>query len=146
MKNKASYAFTLIELMVVVTIIVFLASLAIPSYFKQLAKAKQAEVAINLASLCSAEQIFFAENGRYTDDLKELSWEPRNVYYTYGFNTEQGSFIGKQNAPSSELKKSKVAKGSFIASAAADLQGKGKVDIWTIDENRTLVHLQNGVN
>ena len=57
------YGFTLIELMIVVAIIVFLAVLAVPQLFHYKAKAYQAEVAMNLASLHTAQQVYFAQHG-----------------------------------------------------------------------------------
>jgi len=148
---RKSKAFTLIELMVVVSIIAFLSSLAIPAYFKYLAKAKQAEVAMNLASLHSAQQMFFAENGRYTSDLTELGWKPaQNTYYTYGFY-DSGSkenvnyFLGKLNTPANNLKKAMADHTKFVASAAGNLTWKN-IDIWAIDENRNIEHLQNGLD
>lgn len=39
--------FTLMELMVVVAIIFFLAAISVPQYFKYVVRVKQAEVAIN---------------------------------------------------------------------------------------------------
>ncbi|MCK4265598.1 type II secretion system protein [Candidatus Babeliales bacterium] len=148
--NKAG--FSLIELMVVIAIIAFLASLGTPVYFKYLAKAKQSEVVINLASIHTAEQMYFAEHGTYNSNLNEIGWKPagKNLY-TYGFNTpdsEEGKhfFVGKQNTSKSNLKKSSLTKSGFIASAAADITGKGKMDIWTIDENRSIEHIQDGIN
>ena len=54
MKQKG---FTLIELMIVVAIVAFLAAISIPNYFRYLAKAQQTEVALNLAALHAAQQI-----------------------------------------------------------------------------------------
>jgi len=146
MKNPG---FTLIELMVVVAIIAFLASLATPAYFKYLAKAKQAEVAINLASLHSAQQMYFAEHGHYTTDLKELGWKPAgNTYYTYGFNNSGNTnefFIGKLGTESKHFKKTKADKSGFLAAAAGNVSGS-KTDIWSMDETRNLVHTQNGID
>src|SRR3989304_2881979 len=93
-----SHAFTLIELMIVVVIIAFLAALAVPHYFEYQAKARQAEVAVNLASLHTAQQAYFAEHGQYSTVLwgeGGIGWKPEgykgggkleNFFYTYGFN------------------------------------------------------------
>ena len=61
--------FSLIELMIVVAIIAFLASIAIPKYFKYYAKARQAEVSVLLASLHTAQQAYWAEHGEYKTEL-----------------------------------------------------------------------------
>jgi len=143
--------FTLIELMIVVAIVAFLAALSIPNYFRYLSKAQQTEVALNLASLHAAQQAYWAEHGEYNSDLAAINWKPaQNFKYTYGFNVPGATegkqfFVGKSGIKKEQLQKTKADKGSFIAGAAADLTGKGKVDIWTIDESRNLVHVQNGI-
>lgn len=159
--NENSAAFTLLELMIVIAIIAFLASIALPKYSKYMARAKQAEVALNLASLHAAEQMYFAQNGKYTTILSgegSLGWEPsgynkegnHNFYYTYGFLSSAGQdgkgyFIGKLKTSPDNLKSTFANNDKFIAAAAATLVD-GKVDIWTIDENRNLVNSQNGID
>ena len=49
--------FTLIELMIVVAIIAFLAIVSVPSFMKFLAKAKRAEAYMNLSSIYGAKSI-----------------------------------------------------------------------------------------
>ncbi len=160
MNNKA---FTLIELMIVVAIIAFLATISIPQYFRYQAKAKQTEVAMNLASLHTAEQAYFAEHGEYTNILwgdGGLGWKPEgykgggkgeNFNYTYGFNTpgaQEGVnyFTGKLGTAAAELGTSNADKNSFIIKAAGDIAGKGKVDVWKIDESRRIEHEQDGLD
>lgn len=156
-----SRAFTLIELMIVVVIISFLAVLAVPQLIRYKARAYQAEVAVNLASLHTAQQTFFAQNGYYTSVLvgeDGLGWRPAgyqeggksNFHYTYGFNVpgaQEGVhyFMGKLAAPAASLGQTHAEKDGFTASASGDALGKGKVDVWTIDENRTIRHVHNGV-
>jgi len=79
MNNTPKKAFSLIELMVVIAIIAILASVSIPNYFKYLTKAKQAEVMSNLVSLHTAQQLYYAENDKFTDKLQgedSLDWQP----------------------------------------------------------------------
>lgn len=156
-------AFTLIELMIVVAIIAFLATIAVPQYFRYQAKAKQAEVAMNLASLHTAAQAYFAEHGEYTTVLwgdGGLGWKPEgykgggkgeNFYYTYGFNVpgaQEGVhyFTGKLGAPASALGPSNADKISFTVKAAGDVMGKGKVDVWKVDESRRIEHEVDGLD
>ncbi len=154
--------FTLIELMIVIAIIAFLAAIGIPQLLQYKARAYQAEVAMNLASLHTAQQAHFAQHGRYSTKLggeQGLGWKPAgyssnaantNCYYTYGFNIPDGQegvshFTGKLNAPKEALGQATVTEQGFIAAAAADLSGKGNFDVWTIDENRTIKHVKNGL-
>lgn len=145
-------SFTVIELMVVVAIIAFLATIALPRYFNYYAKAKQAEVSINLASLHTAEEIYKAEHGTYTENLKELGWKPQgNFQYTYGFNvsgSQEGInyFIGKLKAKKESLGRCHANKENFIAKAAGDISGKNKIDVWEINETREIKNLINGLN
>lgn len=159
-QNKAG--FTLVELMIVVAIVGFLASLAVPNYYTYLAKAKQAEVSMNLASLHAAQQAYWAENGTYKATLcgkDGIGWQPggyqqdrssQNFHYTYGFNlpgSQEGThyFIGKLNTGAEHLQKTLIEDDRFIAAAAGKLRKNGKIDIWVIDEARNIRHVQDGL-
>src|SRR5580704_12315773 len=96
MNSKAG--FSLIELMVVISIIAFLAMISVPSFTKYLAKAKRAEVYLQLSSLYAAQKAYWAEHGRYSTQLSGqggIGWQPEGYtgggsgekfYYTYGFS------------------------------------------------------------
>lgn len=156
-------AFTLIELMIVVAIVAFLSAVAIPQCFKYQARAKQAEVSIYLASLHTAQVAYFAQHGEYSSNLsgeQSLGWKPEGYlgggkqekfYYTYGFNNTDSKeginyFTGKLGTAKNDLGETFVSKDAFTIRAAADLLGNGKLDIWQIDQNRTITHIQNGLD
>ena len=157
MKNKA---FTLIELMIVIAIIVFLASIGIPKYKSYILKAKQAEIAVNLSALHAAEQAYWAEHGEYTTELggENGIWQPEgykgggkesNFHYTYGFNfpgAKEGVhfFTGKLETPKEQLGVCKADKENFVAKAAGNLV-KDKTDVWQIDETREIKNIQRGI-
>lgn len=88
-RTKNSQAgFSLVELMVVVAIIGILASLAIPSVGKYMAKARQSEAKTQLASLYTAEKAFFAEYTAYHSMFGAVGYSPEgNIRYTVGFDT-----------------------------------------------------------
>jgi len=155
--------FTLIELMIVVTIIAFLAMLGLPHLFKYKAKAYQAEVAMNLASLHTAQQAYFAQHGKYTPVLNGqdgLGWKPsgysesaneQNFNYTYGFNVEGAQegvhfFTGKLKAGKEALGQTEATATNFTAGAAGDVSGKGTMDVWQITETREIKHVKNGLD
>ena len=155
-KNLAG--FTLIELMIVVSIIAFLSVIAVPNFFKFLAKAKRSEAYMNLGSIYTAEKAYWAENGTYTDKLSgpgSLGWEPQGYAgggknerfnYTYGFGSgAEGTscFTGKKETPSTYLNITKADKNSFIAGAVCDIDGDGEPDIITIDQNGDIKIIQD---
>lgn len=64
--------FTLIELMVVMTIIALLLSLAVPRYFHSLDKAREATLRQDLDTMRDAIDKFRGDNGHYPSSLEEL--------------------------------------------------------------------------
>jgi type IV pilus assembly protein PilA len=88
-KNKKSQAgFSLVELMVVVAIIGVLASIAVPSINKYLAKARQTEAKTSLSSLYTSEKAFFAEYTAYHGMFGAVGYAPEGkLRYNVGFTT-----------------------------------------------------------
>ncbi len=64
--------YSLIELMIVLSIVGILASIAVPSYQRHLIKAREAVLAEDLYQIRQAIDQFFADNMRYPDNLEEL--------------------------------------------------------------------------
>lgn len=134
--------FSLIELMVVVAIMAFLAMIAVPNFNRFLAKAKRAEAYMNLNSIYAAEKAYFAENNTYSDVLfgeNSIGWKPEGKpYYSYGFAGAQGrnNFIGKSGG---KIEGSRADKNGFVAVAASEK------DVITVDENNNIVVVQDGV-
>lgn len=150
--------FTLIELMIVVAIIAFLAVISVPSFMKFLAKAKRAEAYMNLSSIYAAQKAYWAEHGRYSDVLNGeggIGWKPEGYsgggknekfHYTYGFgNGSEGRnyFTGKLGTNSGSLTMAKADTNSFIAVAAGDIDGDGEPDILMVDQNNNIVIVQD---
>lgn len=85
-KNNKQAGFSLVELMVVVAIIGILASIAIPSVNKYMAKARQSEAKTNLASLYTAEKAFFSEYNSYDSRFEAVGFSPEGgLRYNVGF-------------------------------------------------------------
>jgi prepilin-type N-terminal cleavage/methylation domain-containing protein len=141
--------FSLIELMVVVAIMAFLAMIAVPNFNRFLAKAKRTEAIMNLSSIYAAEKAYWAEHGTYSDVLNGeagIGWKPEGkTYYTYGFIGTEGknNFVGKLGASGSTLQGSRADKTGFIAIAAGDIDGDGDVDVLSIDENNNIAYVHD---
>ena len=67
-----SRGFTLIELMVVMTVMALLISIAVPRYFHSVEKAKEATLKQSLSVMRSAIDKFYGDNERYPASLTEL--------------------------------------------------------------------------
>ncbi len=155
--NKSG--FTLLELMIVVAIMAFLAMIAMPNLMNFLAKAKRAEAYLNLHSIYAAEKTYFAENGTYSPVLSGqdgIGWKPEGYkgggrqekfHYTYGFPGAEGKnfFTGKLETPSSHLSNGKADKTGFLAVATGYINGHDKPDIITIDQDNTITIVQDAL-
>lgn len=151
MRTRAG--FTLVELMVVVAIIALLALVAMPKYWRFYAKAKRAEVYLNLSALHTAEKLYWAEHGRYSDKITGdggIDWRSDGqTNYTYGFAGAAGinHVVGKLSADANGLGGiTHAGDHTFTAAAVADIDGDGKPDIITINENREIKILQDDLS
>jgi general secretion pathway protein G len=64
--------FTLIELMVVLSIIALLLTIALPRYLSSVERAREATLKQSLAIVREAIDKFYADHGRYPNELVEL--------------------------------------------------------------------------
>jgi general secretion pathway protein G len=71
-RNAGRRGFTLIELMVVLSIVALLLSVAVPRYFNSLNKSKETLLRANLAATRDALDKYFGDTGRYPDSLQQL--------------------------------------------------------------------------
>ena len=67
--------FTLIELMVVLSIIALLLTLAVPRYFGSIDKSKEAVLRENLNQMREAISRYYADKGKYPESLDSLAAE-----------------------------------------------------------------------
>lgn len=143
--------FNLIELMIVIAIVALLATLAVPSFMKFLAKAKRSEAHVQLRSLYLAQKAYWAENGTYTATLtgpQSMNWRPEGaVIYTYGFPGSEGKNYIQGSAPAavSDLSGGTVSAQAFVAVATADIAGNGVPDILTIDQTGKITIVQDSL-
>lgn len=97
-QNRSNTGFTLIELMIVVSIIGVIGSIAIPSLQKYVYRAQRNEAYVNLNGIFKAQKTFQAENGSYGTSFDDIGFEilgsqqidPTTIqsnYYTYTLET-----------------------------------------------------------
>lgn len=72
MSAVARAGFTLIELIVVLTVLALLLTIAVPRYFAHIEHAKEATLKQDLTVMRDAIDKFHADKGRYPDQLDEL--------------------------------------------------------------------------
>jgi general secretion pathway protein G len=89
----ARAAFTLMEMLVVVAILVVLAGAAVPIYLSYLDGAKRDRARLDIKQIESAVEAFYLENNEYPADLRVLtlpganrraSFEEKNLYDPWG--------------------------------------------------------------
>jgi general secretion pathway protein G len=71
-RARAAHGFTLIEMLVVMTLIALLLTLAVPRYFASLDNGRQSVQRQNLATMRDAIDKFYGDQDRYPDTLDEL--------------------------------------------------------------------------
>ncbi len=143
--KKVTPSFTLIELLIVIAIIIFLAKLIAPKYTQFYAKARQAEVFLNLSSLFAAQQAHYIQHGAFSPNLQAIGWHPKgytntpattNNSYTYGATSplsQEGVslFTGSAQTPSSALHGSIITPTHFVIKAA--LQTEHGIELWSLN-------------
>ena len=71
-KLKDRQGFTLIEMMIVVSILSILATMALPSFQKSLVRAKETNLRRTLFIMRDTIDQYYADHGRYPDSLQDL--------------------------------------------------------------------------
>lgn len=136
--------FSLLELMIVIAIIAFLSMIALPNLMHFLAKSKRTEAYTVLRSLYIAQKTYWLDHNKYTTNLSganSLNWKSEGIlHYTYGFpGTEGTNYVtGSLKTPSSALQAAQASDKGFTIAAAGDIDGDGKPDVITIDQDGTI--------
>lgn len=80
--DRDERGFTLLELMVVVLVIAILIAIAVPQFLGARTKAQDRSAQGKVRNGILAQQIFFTDEQRYTDDVLELSAVDSSMDYT----------------------------------------------------------------
>jgi type IV pilus assembly protein PilE len=122
---------TLIELMIVVVIVGFMAVIAYPNYREFVAKAKRAEAKANLLKIATNQERFYLQNNTFTCDMTQLGFPAAGAYIT-----DSGSYRVDITA---------CGAADFTAVANYQLGGTeaGKCGMFQIDGRGTRISLPN---
>jgi type IV pilus assembly protein PilA len=80
--------FTLIEVLVVVVIAGVLASIALPTFLNQAARAKQTKALNAVGAMNRAQHSFFYENARFSNSIAELGFAHLNESPDYAYEVQ----------------------------------------------------------
>jgi type IV pilus assembly protein PilE len=124
-RQSASTGFSLIELMMAVTIVSILAGIAIPSYIKQVRQSRRTEARLALLDLAMREERFMTTNNAYTSVPANLGYSgtfPQVIgsgYYQVSVCVAAGAPCGSSSATTGNLF---LAQATPFGSQAADAQ------------------------
>ena len=117
--------FTLIEMLITLTVLSIIVMIALPMHAMRVKKPRQAEAKTQLMIIREAQEKYKLQQGYYTADATKLSnWQPSLGRYQFKI---------KYADPT-----------NFVAQANGDLN-KDRVyddDIWTIDQNGKLAKIR----
>lgn len=85
--------FTLIELLIVVVIIGILAAIAIPKFANTKSKAYITAMKSDLRNLVTAEEAFFSDSSKYTDQTTQLKFQVSTGVNTPKITTGSGWWV-----------------------------------------------------
>jgi type IV pilus assembly protein PilA len=127
-KGMKQAGFSLVELMVVVGIIGILAAIAVPKLQQFTAKSKQSEARVNLKTIDTMQQAYYAENSTYGTHALIGYARPDGAKYTY-----TGPTASDNSAYTSSASITKLCPGDGA-------------DIWTVNQASTISNTTNGAD
>jgi prepilin-type N-terminal cleavage/methylation domain-containing protein len=118
--------FTLIELLITMAVAAIVMSIALPTYSRYIARARQEDARVQLTAVRQAEEMYKLQYGTYTDHTELLSgWKATSGRYAF-FITRFGTIV-------------------FTAQATGNIDGDATVDVWTMDQEGNLVNTTDDV-
>lgn len=91
-RRAGAEGFSLLELMIAVTIVGILAAVAVPGYFNHMMRSRQTAVVGELMAIKAAQERYFAENGGYAAKMNKLQAGASPVMYAVGGTYTNGDY------------------------------------------------------
>ncbi len=120
-------AFTLQELLVVLTIIGILTLLAIPTFKGLFGEAYSTEAKMHLKKIQEHQEMYRSTKFAYADNFQDIKYDLPTTVLEGG----EGKFLYEITS---------AGKGGFVAQATAieDFDGDGQLNVWEIDQSGQL--------
>jgi type IV pilus assembly protein PilE len=128
---KETTGFTLIELIITLTIVMILSVIAYPLYIGYVTKSRQHDAQVQLTAIRQAEEMYKLQYHTYTGDLDNpnLPWRrPLTPPHKYAYSIDAG-----------------WSTTTYTAKATGNIDGDLNKDVWIIDQNGSLMNTQNDV-
>lgn len=142
--TRNNHGFTLIELMIVVSIIGILAVIAIPDFLRFTGKARQAEARTNLGGIYVAEMAYYGDTGEFAgqtiagkDAFQQIGWEIKSqAAARYTYILDEAVCRGREayiNLPAAVATDPSVG---FTAIAAGNIDKDAFLDVWAVNNKK----------
>ncbi len=147
-KNAYQEGFTLIELMITVTIVGILVTIATGSFLSYQAKSKQSEAKTNLGAIGELALSYKAEYDTYITIWTGIGWQPMGTTrYRYWYNGAAAA--GTPTAPEGGINYSDPGSAAvadaFTAAAVGNIDNDGSTDRWLYNQDRSFTIQQNDI-
>lgn len=127
MKNRKIPSYTLNELLIVLVIIGILVLLALPALMPLISRTKATEAKLQLKHLYTLQRTEFMMKSKYSSEFTDIGFEHQKTIDEGGNANYKIEII---EASTSSFK--------ARATALADFDGDGIINVWEIDENQNL--------
>ena len=141
--------FTLVEVMVVVTIIGILASIALPTIARYQVKSRQAEARSTLGGIFVSQMVFYGENGRF-GGIAQIGFAVAGITNRYNYRAVTTDNNGNQTpqpgdlipatvgpvTPDNAIFPAESSNTGFTATATGNIDVDPTVDQWYVNDNK----------